>query len=139
MKNRIASFALLFGITFGSAAAANSTDQTPLDYPLKQWAFILLMSLLGGLASWCGKVSSGEVPATSLFALAGEFVVSALAGLMAFLVCDYFKVPLGITGAAAGLAGHAGTKALSLAEGLMVRWAEQRINASVQPRKKDEK
>ena len=130
MKNRVASFALFFGVTLSNHAVANNTDPTPLDYPIKQWLFILVMSLLGGLASWYSKVKRGEVHATNLFALAGEFVVSALAGLLAFLVCDYFKAPLGITGAAAGLAGHAGAKALSVVEVLLVRWAEQRVNSA---------
>lgn len=103
-----------------SSAFANG-DKNPLDYPIRTWLFVLIMALLGGFASWFNKVRKGEVAATNLFALVGEFVVAALTGLLAFLVCDYLDMPLGITGAVAGLAGHAGAKALALAEAVLQR------------------
>lgn len=115
-----------------SARAAEPGN--PLDQPLRNWLFILIMALLGGFVSWYMKVKRGELAATNIFALVGEFMVSALAGLLAFLVCDYFTMPLGITGAAAGLAGHAGAKALTLAETWMQRFAEKKLGiAPTQP------
>lgn len=107
--------------------SAHASEKNPLEYPIKQWLFILGMALLGGAASWYNKVRKGELAATNLFALVGEFVISALAGLLAFLVCDYLNAPLGITGAAAGLAGHAGAKALALGEIWLQRVAEQKF------------
>ncbi len=122
----------LAGMTYlhlGAVVAAESA-RNPLDYPIKQWLFILAMAMLGGAASWYNKVKKGELAASNLFALVGEFVVSALAGLLAFLVCDYFNIPIGITGAAAGLAGHAGARALSVAEVIVQRWIEKRFNVT---------
>jgi hypothetical protein len=107
--------------------SAHAQDKNPLDQPVRNWLFILMMSLLGGFVSWYSKVKKGELAATNLFALIGEFMVSALAGLLAFLVCDYFTLPLGITGAAAGLSGHAGAKALAIGEVWLQRTAEQRF------------
>lgn len=123
MKKRLAALALFLHL--GGAMAQSPKD--PLEYPLKHWGFILLMALLGGLASWYNKVKRGEVAATNLFALTGEFVVSALAGLLAFLICDYFNVPIGITGAMAGLSGHAGARALAVGEVLLQRFVEKRL------------
>ena len=117
----------ILGTVFYAGAALASGDKNPLDYPIRTWMFVLLMALLGGLASWVGKVRKGEVAAHNLFALIGEFVVAALAGLIAFLLCDYLDAPLGITGALSGLAGHAGAQALALFEaavqrGVLERW-----------------
>lgn len=122
MKKRLAAIALALHL-----GHAIGQPKDPLEYPLKHWGFILLMALLGGLASWYNKVKRGEVAATNLFALTGEFVVSALAGLLAFLICDYFNVPIGITGAMAGLSGHAGARALAVGEVLLQRFVEKRL------------
>ena len=122
MKKRL--IALALALHLGHAIGQ---PKDPLEYPLKHWGFILLMALLGGLASWYNKVKRGEVAATNLFALTGEFVVSALAGLLAFLICDYFNAPIGITGAMAGLSGHAGARALAVGEVLLQRFVEKRL------------
>lgn len=126
-----AAVVLAFAFMTGTASSTPPNDKTPLDYPLKFWLFPLLMALLGGLASWYNKVKKGELAATNLFALMGEFVVSALAGLLAFLFCDWMNLPVGVTGAISGLAGHAGAKALSLAEGIMQKQIEQRFGSSL--------
>ncbi len=119
---------------------AHAEPGNPLDQPIRNWLFILAMALLGGFVSWYMKVKKGELAATNLFALVGEGLVSALAGLLAFLVCDYFSLPLGITGAAAGFAGHAGAKALTLAEIWMQKFAEKKLGiAPTQPTPLDDK
>lgn len=135
MKKRY--IALLAALHISAHAAEPGN---PLDQPIRNWLFILIMALLGGFVSWYMKVKRGELAATNLFALVGEFMVSALAGLLAFLVCDYLSMPLGITGAAAGLAGHAGAKALTIAETWMQKFAEKRLGiAPTQPAALDDK
>lgn len=111
--------------THATGVFANERD--PLNYPLKQWGLILFFSLLGGFVSWYRKVQRGELAATNLFTLIGEFTTSALAGLLAFMFCDYFSVPVGLTAAIAGLAGHAGAKGLTIAEALLQRAAEKKL------------
>lgn len=109
------------------ATGALANERDPLNYPLKQWGLILFFSLLGGFVSWYRKVQRGELAATNLFTLIGEFTTSALAGLLAFMICDYFSVPVGLTAAVAGLAGHAGAKGLTIAEALLQRAAERKL------------
>lgn len=135
MRKRYA--ALLTALHIGTTHAEPGN---PLDQPLRNWLFILIMALLGGFVSWYMKVKRGELAATNLFALMGEGMVSALAGLLAFLVCDYFAMPLGITGAAAGFAGHAGAKALAIGEVWLQRVAEKKLGiAPTQPAALDDK
>lgn len=109
------------------AHQARAQETNPLDQPIRNWLFILFMALLGGFVSWYMKVKKGELAPTNIFALVGEGMVSALAGLLAFLVCDYFGAPLGITGAAAGFAGHAGAKTLAIGEVWLQRFAEKKL------------
>jgi hypothetical protein len=98
------------------AAPAFAAERDPLSYPLRHYGVILGMTLLGGFAGWYVKVSRGQLPGHSLFALIGEMAVSSLAGLGSFFVCDYMAVPLGITAAVAGLCGYMGGRAIELAE-----------------------
>ena len=122
--------ALMASICFhASALTGGVVTKDPLSYPLRNYAVILGMSLLGGFAGWYAKVRKGEIPGASLFALIGEMATSALAGLGAFFVCDHFDFALGVTAAAAGLAGYMGGRAIEVAE----RWAQARIDRKAQP------
>jgi hypothetical protein len=121
--------ALLAAAYFHVAAQTVGSARDPLNYPLKHYAFILFMSLAGGFVGWYAKVRKGEISGVSLFALIGEMATSALAGMMAFLVCDHFDVPLGMTGAITGLVGYMGGRAIELGEKAL----QDRINRRVQP------
>ena len=60
----------------------------PLDYSLKQYGFILGISLLGGVVSWSHKVRKGDAQAWNVMQLIGELATSAFAGLLAFWLCE---------------------------------------------------
>lgn len=102
----------------------------PLNYPLKQYFFILALSVLGGLVGWYGKVRKGEVAATSLSALIGELATSALSGLLTFWVCEWANLQPVLTAAVVGVAGHMGARALTLGEESLKRWADARASRS---------
>jgi hypothetical protein len=107
------------------ARAAHAAERNPLELPIRDQALVLIMTLLGGFVGWYAKVKKGEVSGASLFALVGEMTTSALAGLGAFLVCDYLNVPIGPTGAISGLCGYMGGRVIEMAE----RWLQARIDA----------
>lgn len=105
-----------------SAWAADAVGaKDPLEYPLKQYAFILALSLLGGLVGWYSKVRRGHLHVANLMALVGELATSALAGLLVFYLCEYLNVAPVLTAAVVGMAGHTGAKVLS--------WAEEALKA----------
>jgi hypothetical protein len=106
------------------AQAASSKD--PLSYPVSQYGFMLAMSLLGGFVSWYAKVKRGEVIASNLMSLVGELSTSALAGLLAFYVCEWLEVAPVLTAALVGVSGHMGTRGIGLAEDALQRWIEKR-------------
>lgn len=114
-------------------------EHDPLNRPLRDWGFVLGMALLGGFASWYKKVKRGELAASSLFSLVGEFAVAALAGLVCYFICDWLNLPLGVTGAFTGLAGHAGAKGITVAEILLQRSIEKRFNITAADMNRDSK
>lgn len=107
-----------------SAQAARIKD--PMNYTLAQYGFILAISLLGGVASWYGKVKKGELAASSLMSLVGELTTSALAGLLTFYLCESMDINALVTAATVGVAGHMGAKVITLAEGFVQRYIEKK-------------
>lgn len=98
------------------AQAAEVAAKDPLNYPLKQYGFVLAMALLGGLVSWIAKVRAGTLQAWNLMSLVGELCTSALAGLLCFWLCEWQGFSPLLTASLVGIAGHMGTRALLMAE-----------------------
>jgi hypothetical protein len=105
------------------ALPAWAQDRDPLDYPLRQYAFLLGIALLGGLVSFYNRVRSGAVAAWNVMHLIGELATSGFAGLMAFWLCAYAGTPQLVTAALVGVAGHMGTRAIAVFE----QWASRRF------------
>lgn len=118
MKKRLA---ILLAALHLSATAAPNTD--PLELPLKQYALVLAVALLGGIVSFYAKVRNGSVAAWNLFHLIGEMATSAFAGLLAFWLCSYMDAPQLLTIAVVGISGHMGARAIAFFE----HWAQKRF------------
>jgi hypothetical protein len=125
--NRLASVAVLTLGLLAHTPPAQAMDRDPLDFPLRQYAFLLGIALLGGLVSWYAKVRAGTVHAWSLMTLIGELATSAFAGLLAFWLCAYTGAPQLVTAALVGVAGHMGTRAISAFE----QWAQTRFGGPI--------
>lgn len=100
------------------AEGANAADN-PLSYSLKEYGFMLGISMLGGAVSWYAKVRKGDPSAMSIFAVMGELMTSAFSGLVAFLGCKYLGLSPTLTAAIVGVAGHMGTRAINAAEAML--------------------
>jgi len=106
---------------------ADPATKNPLDYPLKQWFFILGLALFGGWASWWAKVRDGRLEVYNLAALIGELAISAFVGLITFFGCEYLNLAPVLTAAVVAVAGHMGGKALALIEELAEKRVRQRL------------
>lgn len=106
--------------------AARAEAKNPLNYDLKQYGFVLIISLLGGLVGWLNKVRKGEASAWNVMQLVGELCTSAFAGLLAFWLCEWSGAPPLLTAALTGIAGHMGTRAINTFE----EFAAKRFGAS---------
>jgi CHASE2 domain-containing sensor protein len=109
-----------------AAAQAATVVKDPMSYPVSQYGFMLALSLLGGFVSWYAKVKRGELVASNLMSLVGELSTSALAGLLAFYVCEWLDVVPVLTAALVGVSGHMGTRGITLAEETLQHWIEKR-------------
>lgn len=108
-------------LTFAQAAVTKD----PLNYPLRQYAFLLGLAVLGGFVSWYSRVRKGEIAAWNVQHLIGELATSAFAGLIAFWLCEWANLPPVLTAAIVGVSGHMGAKAISLVEaGLKRRFSK---------------
>lgn len=125
MKKRLSAVALALCLAL-HALPAWAQDRDPLDYPLRQYAFLLAIALLGGLVSFYNRVRSGAVQAWNVMHLVGELATSGFAGLMAFWMCAWAGTPQLVTAALVGVAGHMGTRAIAVFE----QWAARRFGAS---------
>jgi hypothetical protein len=118
MRRTITRFAAAFlvAMVVTLAQAVEPAPRDELDLNLHTLAFIVGMSLLGGLVSWIAKVKAGVVPGWSLMHLIGELCTSAFAGFLCFLLCDAIGVSLKVTIGLVGVAGHMGTRAINAFE-----------------------
>lgn len=103
------------------AAFAQDKAKGPLDYSLKEYGLMLGFALLGGFVSWWSRVRRGEIPVYSVHHLIGELFTSAFAGLLCFYICESIHLPGLLTIAFTGVAGHMGTRAITMFEGYMSR------------------
>jgi hypothetical protein len=93
-----------------------------MQYPLKQYGFMLAISILGGFVGWYAKVKRGEMNGWNIQALIGELATSAFSGLIAFWCCEYLNLPPVVTPAVVGIAGHMGTRGISMLEDVLKLW-----------------
>lgn len=105
------------------AASAQDALKVPLSYSLKDYGFILAISLLGGVVSWYAKVRRGEAKGWQVSGFIGEMATSAFAGLIAFWLCEWANFPQLLTAALVGISGHMGTSAIQHFE----RFAEKKL------------
>lgn len=97
-------------------AQASTGLKDPLNYPLRQYAFLLGLAVLGGFVSWYSRVRKGEIAAWNVQHLIGELATSAFAGLIAFWLCEWANLAPVLTAAIVGVSGHMGTKAINMVE-----------------------
>jgi hypothetical protein len=102
-----------------SSAVANGKH--PLDYSLREYAFLLSLALLGGFVAFYSKVRAGTVQAWNITHLIGELTTSAFAGLLAFWICEEFRVSPLLTASLVGISGHMGARAITAFEQLAAR------------------
>jgi peptidoglycan/LPS O-acetylase OafA/YrhL len=120
-------FAVVLAVLMAWPWVARAADKDPLDYPIRQYGFMLGVALLGGLVSWWAKVRKGEARAWHLTGLVGELCTSAFAGLLAFWLCEWAATPPLLTASLVGISGHMGTRAITAFE----EFAQKRYGGKV--------
>jgi len=83
------------------------------------WAWIVGLSVLGGLAAFVRKMRANHVRAWNFTELTGEIVISGLAGLVIANLCQWQAFPMPLTYALTGIGAHMGSRSLFKLEGLL--------------------
>ena len=125
--NPLVTLILVLHLMLPISALAEGALKHPLSYSLQEYALVLALALAGGLASWWAKVRRGELVMWNLSALIGELCMSAFAGVLAFWLCELFKLDPLLTACIVGMTGHAGARALTWFEVLGQRYVETRL------------
>jgi len=101
-------------------------EKDPLSYELITYAWVVFLSLWGGIAGYIRKMKIGAVARFSLSEIIGDVVVSGFVGVMTFFICEASNLPQLVSAAFIGISSHMGSRALfvfeSAAEKLFQRW-----------------
>lgn len=84
----------------------------PTSYTVITYAWVLLLSGLGGIVSFVRKVNNGRSHRWSIVEFLGEVSGSALSGLITFYLCEAGHITPLFTAAMVGISGHMGSRAL---------------------------
>lgn len=98
-------------------------EKDPTTYSLATYAWVTILSVLGGFVSFAGKVREGRARPFNIVELVGELVTSFFVGVLTFYLCEAAGISQLITAGVVGISGHMGTRALFLLE----RMAEKRL------------
>ena len=85
---------------------------TDLNLLQQAWAYawVLLLSIWGGIVNFYRKIKMGEVKRFNLTELIGEMFTSGLSGVITYFFCQYAGIDPWLTAAMVGIAGHMGSR-----------------------------
>lgn len=96
-------------------------EKDPSNYALVTYLWVAILSAWGGLASFIQKLRSGKTRAFNFMELAGEMVISVLAGIITFFLCEYAALDRLLEAALIAVSGHMGTRAIAQLEQYLMR------------------
>lgn len=83
-----------------------------LDYGWATYAWVILLSIWGGVASFINKVRSGVVRPFNVVELVGEIMVSGFVGVLTFWLCQDAGFSETLSAVCIGVSSHMGTRGL---------------------------
>lgn len=102
-------------------------EKDPTTYGAITYAWVFALSILGGTASFFGKVKAGSARWFNIAELVGEMFISAFAGVVTFFLCEWSGFTPLLTAVLVAIAGHMGTRAIFVLE----QFFERRILGGV--------
>jgi len=131
MSNFLAYAWMAVGLIPTSAwAQAVPVVKDPLNYPLRQYAFILGVSVAGGIVNYFRRATNGDLPTLGIAGLIGEMATSAFTGVLVFWACEFFNAPPLATAGLVALSGHAGGSAVVWMEAITKRKVEKLVGVT---------
>jgi hypothetical protein len=91
-------------------------EKDPAAYDLLTYAWVFVLSLMGGVVAFLQKLREGHTRAFNLIEFIGELCTSAFTGVVTFYLCESAQFPPVLTAALVGMSGHMGSRGLFLIE-----------------------
>jgi len=88
----------------------------PSNYSLLTYAWVLILSVWGGITHYIKKVKSGALQRFSISELVGDIFISGFIGVMTFYLCEYAHFDKMLTAFLVGISSHMGTRGLMMLE-----------------------
>ena len=88
----------------------------PTSYPLITYAWVLGLSIWGGIVNYIRRLKLGKAQPFSVIELIGELSISAFSGIITFYLCEASNINQLLTAAIVGMAGHMGSRTIFLIE-----------------------
>lgn len=98
-------------------------EKDPSNYSLITYAWVLMLSAVGGAVNFAHKLRTGTVRAINLTEFFGELMTSGFAGLLTFWLCEAADINKLISAVLIGISGHMGSRAIFKIE----KWAEGQV------------
>ena len=89
---------------------------SPENYPLFTYLWVLGVSVLGAVARFARKYLSGEMETPTVGMLFAEAVISVLIGIVTFWLCEWGNIDGLLSAAIIAMTAHMGTPALIILE-----------------------
>lgn len=90
-------------------------EKDPATYALITYGWVILLSILAGLASTIRKIRQGQMT-FSLFGVIGEMCISAFVGIVTFFFCESLKLEPVLSAGIIGVCSHMGSRSIVLIE-----------------------
>lgn len=94
---------------------------SPENYSLITYLWVLGLSILGGTAHNVAKIKNGTIKRFSLPEWVGDITIAGFIGVITFYLCEYAKFPPELTAASVGIASHMGTRAIVIFERMLFK------------------
>lgn len=96
-------------------------EKDPANYAFVTYLWVMVLSAWGGLASFIQKHRTGKVRAFNIMELVGEMIISVLAGIITFYLCEYAELDRLLEASLVAVSGHMGTRAIAQLEQYLMR------------------
>lgn len=102
-------------------------EKDPLSYEAITYAWVIIISVWGGLSGYVRKIKSGYAR-FSLAELLGEICISGFVGVLTFFLCEAGNINQVYGAFLIGISSHMGSRAIMMLEKTIQSQFEKWIN-----------
>lgn len=96
-------------------------QNSPENYGLITYLWVIGLSVLGGTAHNIAKIKNGTLKRFSIPEWVGDIAIAAFIGIITFYLCEAAGFTPPLTAALVGVASHMGTRAMVIFERMLFR------------------